>query len=708
MTSEFGSLGDGIGSSGNPSSTRSSSDKLYPSLFPSDDEAEEDNGSEFSLDREARATPPLVRLKNPLFPKKEYVDKLRPEEIRWFFKQDGDKEWTPFIGYDSLRIECRYRALQTVEDEKEIDTDVILVRGGLYQVDVSKKKCTPVYWSGDESDITQGLWFYEYNGQPLEDTYGIDIETEHVAKFLGHKIEEDHHSPHKGPRQVLHVKRFNDFYVEWNSPSETNLYSEAASSRFVRGFKKKLGMQKAGTRLLRGYKYEAVMDDKPADISHLVFVIHGIGQKMETGNIVKRSKELREKVSQMKARHFCLIENDSQRAEFLPVEWRSNLKLDGDMVDLITPHKMRGMRSLLNNSAMDILYYTSPLYRSEITHSLQNELNRLFEMFCARNPYFQVNGGKVSIVAHSLGAVISYDIITGWNPIQLYDQFVNAVIEDEQQDSDSSDIKNEIHEARQKYISVESLLKDVQEKHKLKCGPTLSFTIENMFCLGSPLAVFLALRGYRPQGKGTLDHIMPPSLCKRLFNIYHPYDPVAYRLEPLILKHYSTIMPLPIHRFDNKQKEPYHQMRTKAYAAFKPSADKITDKGDPVEGADTSDSSPRASREASPARNQGFSVFKWLKGKESEDMSAELKMLEKMEEDVQEFEKHLKERKEALQEIDQTDLEYRIDYQLREASFSSSYISMLTSHTAYWSDRDVAFFILSHIHPELQDLNDGH
>lgn len=50
------------------------------------------------------------------------------------------------------------------------------------------------------------------------------------------------------------------------------------------------------------------------------------------------------------------------------------------------------------------------------------------------------------------------------------------------------------------------------------------------------------------------------------------------------------------------------------------------------------------------------------------------------------------------------DLEYRIDYQLREASFSNSYISMLTSHTSYWTDRDVAFFVLSHIHPELQDL----
>ena len=39
-------------------------------------------------------------------------------------------------------------------------------------------------------------------------------------------------------------------------------------------------------------------------------------------------------------------------------------------------------------------------------------------------------------------------------------------------------------------------------------------------------------------------------------------------------------------------------------------------------------------------------------------MSAELKMLEKMEEDVQEFEKHLKERKEALQEIDQTGISF--------------------------------------------------
>ena len=50
----------------------------------------------------------------------------------------------------------------------------------------------------------------------------------------------------------------------------------------------------------------------------------------------------------------------------------------------------------------------------EIWTALQEELNRLYEMFVQRNPYFETNGGKVSIVAHSLGCVVTYDILTGW------------------------------------------------------------------------------------------------------------------------------------------------------------------------------------------------------------------------------------------------------------------------------------------------------
>ena len=109
--------------------------------------------------------------------------------------------------------------------------------------------------------------------------------------------------------------------------------------------------------------------------------------------------------------------NLATHVEFLPVEWRSKLTLDGgtlincwffccssscslqncpqkfhamfsahgffgfhhspacnlslfffpDTVDSITPDKVRGLRDMLNSSAMDIMYYTSPLYRDEVS-----------------------------------------------------------------------------------------------------------------------------------------------------------------------------------------------------------------------------------------------------------------------------------------------------------------------------------------------------
>lgn len=121
---------------------------------------------------------------------------------------------------------------------------------------------------------------------------------------------------------------------------------------------------------------------------------------------------------------------------------------------------MRGLRDLLNSSAMDIMYYNSPLYRDEvrvanvrkpetlfsvthyfslkrllslslqITKGLTQELNRLYTLFCSRNPEFEERGGKVSIVSHSLGCVITYDIMTGWDPVRFCLQEHHAVEEE--------------------------------------------------------------------------------------------------------------------------------------------------------------------------------------------------------------------------------------------------------------------------------------
>jgi hypothetical protein len=37
---------------------------------------------------------------------------------------------------------------------------------------------------------------------------------------------------------------------------------------------------------------------------------------------------------------------------------------------------------------------------------------------------------------------------------------------------------------------------------------------------------------------------LPRSLCKYLYNIYHPCDPVAYRVEPIFMKFYSKVEPV--------------------------------------------------------------------------------------------------------------------------------------------------------------------
>ena len=79
--------------------------------------------------------------------------------------------------------------------------------------------------------------------------------------------------------------------------------------------------------------------------------------------------------------------------------------LTTQFTSILTEGMNQSARTLLNCTAMDIMYYTSPLFRMEIWSALQYELNRLYQMFTARNPTFEANGGKVSIVTHSLGNI---------------------------------------------------------------------------------------------------------------------------------------------------------------------------------------------------------------------------------------------------------------------------------------------------------------
>ncbi|XP_058912343.1 phospholipase DDHD1 isoform X7 [Kogia breviceps] len=710
----------------------------------------------------------------------EVVTELGPEEVRWFYKEDK-KTWKPFIGYDSLRIELAFRTLlqatgagararaqdpdgdhvggpaspagpasSSVEDyaedrvcgfcpriaghgremEELMNVERVCVRGGLYEVDVTQGECYPVYWNqSDKIPVMRGQWFIDGTWQPLEEEESNLIEQEHLSCFRGQQMQESFDIEVSKPidgKDAIHSFKLSRNHVDWHSVDEVYLYSDATTSKIARTVTQKLGFSKAsssGTRLHRGYVEEATLEDKPSQTAHIVFVVHGIGQKMDQGRIIKNTAMMREAARKIEERHFS---NHATHVEFLPVEWRSKLTLDGDTVDSITPDKVRGLRDMLNSSAMDIMYYTSPLYRDELVKGLQQELNRLYSLFCSRNPDFEEKGGKVSIVSHSLGCVITYDIMTGWNPVRLYEQLLQK--EEELPDEQWMSYE-ERHLLDELYITKQRM-RDIEERlHGLKASsmtqtPALKFKVENFFCMGSPLAVFLALRGIRPGNTGSQDHILPREICNRLLNIFHPTDPVAYRLEPLILKHYSNISPVQIHWYNTSNPLPYEYMKPSfLHPAKEPTS--ISDS----EGVSTIPSpvtSPVLSRRhygesitnigkasilgaASIGKGLGGMLFSRF-GRSSASQPSEASR------DSVEDEKKPVASPPTSTVATQTlahsssgfldsalELDHRIDFELREGLVESRYWSAVTSHTAYWSSLDVALFLLTFMYKHEHD-----
>ncbi|XP_051833927.1 phospholipase DDHD1 isoform X5 [Antechinus flavipes] len=690
----------------------------------------------------------------------EVVAELGPEEVRWFYKEDK-KTWKPFIGYDSLRIElafrnliqvtdnrpralrgepapasssgeededgacgyCRNAALSEPELEELVHIEPVCVRGGLYEVDVAQGECYPVYWNqSDKIPVMRGQWFIDGTWQPLEEEESNLIEQEHLKCFKGQQMQENfdievsrpidgkdgsgisyavvyHLPPFSLPlfkwrgykestdaaclkrkrSQAIHSLKLSRNHVDWHSVDEVYLYSDATTSKIARTVTQKLGFSKAsssGTRLHRGYVEEATLEDKPSQTTHIVFVVHGIGQKMDQGRIIKNTAMMRDAARKIEEKHFS---NHATHVEFLPVEWRSKLALDGDTVDSITPDKVRGLRDMLNSSAMDIMYYTSPLYRDELVKGLQQELNRLYSLFCSRNPDFEEKGGKVSIVSHSLGCVITYDIMTGWNPVRLYEQLM-------QKESELPDERWMSYEERHllnEFYLTKQRLKEIEE---------------------------------RLQGLKTSTVTQTPALKFK-----------AYRLEPLILKHYSNISPVQIHWYNTTNPLPYEHMKpTFLNPAKEPTS---ASENENLSAVSSPVTSPILSRRhygesitnigkasilgaASIGKGLGGMLFSRF-GRSSSSSTSQPSDASK---EVTEEEK-----KPIIPPISTTmtmqtfphsssgfldstlELDHRIDFELREGLVESRYWSAVTSHTAYWSSLDIALFLLTFMYKHEQD-----
>jgi hypothetical protein len=182
--------------------------------------------------------------------------------------------------------------------------------------------------------------------------------------------------------------------------------------------------------------------DQGRDIEHLLLITHGIGQRlgmrMESINFIQDVNTLRKSFKSVYAASPDLqalnaeVESESKnnRIQVIPIVWRHLLdfpqqslkhnRKEHDLGDLdhedheypnlddITVEGVPAVRNFLTDLALDILLYQSPAYKGHISRIVVNELNRVYRLYKERNPNFN---GKISLVGHSLGSAIMFDIL---------------------------------------------------------------------------------------------------------------------------------------------------------------------------------------------------------------------------------------------------------------------------------------------------------
>jgi hypothetical protein len=323
----------------------------------------------------------------------------------------------------------------------------------------------------------------------------------------------------------------------------------------------------------------------------------------------------------------------------------------------------------------------TPEFCEEVLNCVTDQIVRLYQLFKISNSDF-ADGGTVSFIGHSLGSVITWDILsvlgdrleqksamagTSSNPI---------VIDDSKRSyyklpHDSSEQAADVYKAYATESGVE-----VTDKRGTwgpcivrKVSQTIPFVPKFTVFLGSPLGLFLTLRGARPvfddlrlkkkrplrigtSANSCLEPTSPFTLPSgAIYNIFHPSDPVAYRIEPLLLPEDFDDLNLP-----------------------KPCFLTLDGKG---------------LRLHVQARELGDSIAKTVTGLLS--LSSSQRSIEKL--NLQMVTKHKKTEEPTLKFALGGKSE-RVDFQLQPGVVENEYISAVSAHTSYWINDDLLEFLI--------------
>lgn len=590
----------------------------------------------------------------------------RPVYHHWFFRKEVESKvlWVPLSMHDSLNLEEVHNSNE-ISPETKVATD-----GGRYDVDILRRERIPIYWPGPATEVRRCSWFYKGSSEsrytPYEESVASKFEEEY-KQACNNNIWNRKIDLNNGEYIIFHSPTVQVHYLETTSPEMAGPGSE--DSTYLQGSNKRPRVVK------RGVDEFHIEEGEPEKVDHLLFLVHGIGSvcDLKFRSVEEVVDEFRSISLQLVQSHYRSASDQGvvNRIEVLPISWHATLHSEDTGIDkklqAITLTSIPKLRHFTNDTLLDILFYTSPIYCQTIMRAVGSELNRLFSLFNERNSNFN---GNVYLGGHSLGSLIIFDLLCHQNPPP---------------EEKLDDIKEEAECAGSESLaSVKK--KNLSRKVSYVMGaagtgqpyihyPQLSFHPQAFFALGSPIGMFVTVRGIDTLGE---DFTLPT--CPAFFNIFHPFDPVAYRVESLISPDAHKFRPKLI---------PHHKGRKRMHLELKETMARV--------GADLKQ------KFLDSVKSTWNSVYQLAMFHKPDNQSLE-KEIDKV---VEEQLIHSPSEPELQSEDGGDDIKVgnlnggrRIDYVLQEAPFEyiNEYIFALTSHVCYWESEDTMLLMLKEIY----------
>ncbi|OQV16550.1 SEC23-interacting protein [Hypsibius exemplaris] len=466
---------------------------------------------------------------------------FEPVHSHWFFcrQENGKDVWIPFTHYDSKSLEEAFH--QNRRGDHSIN--IISTQGGRYDVDLKERKLTAVYWEEEKFPVRRGTWFSKMAGEvfvPYEEQIADKLEGEYRLICKTGDWQKRIDLP-GGETIILHSENAMIHYdatKSWTDVAET-LYKNQKTVK-------------------RGWEGTCMPDEGEWEpIDHVVFVSHGIGSycdlKWRTLNQCVDAFRLMSRNLLRDHFNFAGKKGKSFRVEFIPINWHGILHSDNteleNRIKRITLPTIPIVRYFANDYVLDILFYSSPKYCKIIADHVASDMNRLHALFLQRNPGYK---GGLSIIGHSLGSIVLFDMLSHQpdpsvkSPSKRSKNCVDAgfvtqpaevAFENELGGSGSQEgLSPRTSYSRQGSGSGSFVSADYVVPPFMGAGypsiryPVLSFKPSAFFAIGSPVGMFLAVRGVTQIAE---DYSLPT--CPKFLNIFHPTDPVAYRIEPLLI-----------------------------------------------------------------------------------------------------------------------------------------------------------------------------